>query len=287
MLNLICTENVLHRSRHASARFRREAGRKDLNADMYERIKKEYPYLYETHLHTSEGSACGRSTGGEMAKACKEYGYAGIFVTDHNWGGNTAVDERLPWDEWVHEFCKGYESARAEGERIGLDVFFGYEAGFGGTEFLIYGVDKAWMLAHPAIRNADIQEQYELVHAGGGMVIHAHPYREENYIPRIRLFPEWVDGVEGVNAMHSNSRSLYHNAPAYDVKAVAYAQEHRLPITAGSDIHRAALLGGGVAFRRKLKSPADYIRAILTGEDYVLTNGEYWYQKDGKCLAAE
>ena len=54
---------------------------------MYERIRKEYPYLYETHLHTSEGSACGRSTGREIAEACKEYGYAGIFVTDHNWGG--------------------------------------------------------------------------------------------------------------------------------------------------------------------------------------------------------
>lgn len=90
---------------------------------MYDRIKREYPYLYETHLHTAEGSACGRNTGGEMAAACKEYGYAGIFVTDHNWGGNTAVDREKPWDEWVNEFCKGYESAKAEGDRIGLDVF--------------------------------------------------------------------------------------------------------------------------------------------------------------------
>ncbi len=254
---------------------------------MYERIKKEYPYLYETHLHTSEGSACARSTGKEMARACKDYGYAGIFVTDHNWGGNTAVDRSLAWKEWVGEFCTGYENAREEGERIGLDVFFGYEAGFLGTEFLIYGVDKEWMLANPAIRYADVKEQYALVHAGGGMVIHAHPYREESYIPQVRLFPDWIDGVEGINATHSNSASIAHNDPEFDRKAIAYAGEHHLPLTAGSDVHRTTLFGGGIAFRRKITSAADYIRAVLTGEDYMLTNGEYWYRKDGKCLDAD
>ena len=251
---------------------------------MYERIRKEYPYLYETHLHTSEGSACGRSTGREIAEACKEYGYAGIFVTDHNWGGNTAVDRNLPWDEWVHEFCRGYENAKEEGDKIGLDVFFGYEAGYAGTEFLIYGVDKDWMLANPAIRYADVEEQYVLIHERGGMVIHAHPYREEHYIPEVRLFPKWVDGVEAINATHSNSGSIAHNDPAFDTKAIAYAREHHFPMTAGSDTHRAALFGGGVAFRRKILSSADYIRAILSGEDYLLTNGECWYRKDGKCL---
>ena len=35
------------------------------------KLTKEYPFAYETHLHTSEGSACGRSTGAEMARACK------------------------------------------------------------------------------------------------------------------------------------------------------------------------------------------------------------------------
>ncbi|MBD5492546.1 MAG: histidinol-phosphatase, partial [Lachnospiraceae bacterium] len=112
---------------------------------MNDKIREQYPYLYETHLHTSEGSACARSTGAEMARACKEYGYTGIIVTDHNWYGNTAVDRSLPWEEWLDVFCEGYEHARAEGDRIGLDVFFGYEAGYQGTEFLIYGVDGAWL----------------------------------------------------------------------------------------------------------------------------------------------
>lgn len=250
---------------------------------MYDEIRTRYPYLYETHLHTSEASACACHSGEEMARACKEYGYTGIFVTDHNWGGNTAVDRKKPWDEWVNDFCKGYENAKETGDKIGLDVFFGYEAGYLGTEFLIYGIDKEWMINNPDIMTADIQKQYELVHGGGGMVIHAHPFREAGYIPMIRLFPESVDGVEGINGAHSCISSS-HNNPEYDKRAIAYAKKHTLPITAGSDIHSTALFGSGTAFRRRLKSSKDYVSAIMSGEDYVLTDGAKWYDKNGNII---
>ena len=41
---------------------------------------KEYKYLYETHMHTNQASACGANTGREMAKAAKDYGYAGDYL---------------------------------------------------------------------------------------------------------------------------------------------------------------------------------------------------------------
>ena len=247
-------------------------------------IRDKYPYLYETHLHTSESSACARSAGAEMARACKEYGYTGIFVTDHNWNGNTAVDRGLSWKEWVDTFRQGYEHARAEGAKIGLDVFFGYEAGYQGTEFLIYGVDPEWLKKHPQIYDATVEEQYHLVHEAGGMVIHAHPYREEPYIPEVRLYPEWIDGVECVNATHSYPMSLAHNKPEYDVKAMDYARAHNFPMTGGSDVHTTRLFGGGIAFRRKLVSEVDYVQAVLRGEDYVLTDGVKWYDKSGSVI---
>lgn len=252
-----------------------------------EELRRKYPYLYETHLHTAEASACAKCSGKQMARACRDYGYTGIFVTDHNWGGNTAIDRRLPWKEWVEAFCCGYEHAREEGEKIGLDVFLGYEAGFDATEFLIYGVDKQWMLEHPRLWELSVREHNRLIRDAGGLVIHAHPYREEAYIPEIRLLPDCVDGVEGINATHSNSHSLAHNDPAYDRRAIAYANEHGLPMTAGSDIHSTMLFGGGVAFARRLDSAADYVQAIRTGEDCVLTNGEVWYDRKGRVLARE
>ncbi len=245
---------------------------------------KDYPYLYETHLHTAQGSACARNRGGEMARACKEAGYTGIIVTDHNWGGNTAVNRHLPWKDWVNEFTKGYEDAKRVGDAVGLDVFFGYEAGYLGTEFLIYGVDKDFMLAHEELRTSTVKRQYELIHGAGGMVVHAHPFREEYYIPKIRLYPEYVDAVEGVNATHSNPKSRAHHDKAFDDKAVDYARQYKIPMTAGSDIHWTDLFGGGMAFKRKLASIQDFIKAVLDGEDYLLTNGESWFAKDGRKI---
>ena len=118
------------------------------------------------------------------------------------------------------------------------------------------------------------------------MVIHAHPFREAGYIPEIRLYPEYVDGVEGINAAHSSSRKSSHYNPEYDLRAIRYANEHGLPITAGSDIHTTDLPGGGVAFRRRLTSVQEYCRAILDGEDYVLTNGSAVFDKKGKPLTS-
>jgi hypothetical protein len=245
---------------------------------------KDYPYLYETHLHTCQGSACARDTGPDMVKAAMEYGYAGIIVTEHNWGGNTCINRKLTWEEWVQNFALGYIDAKVYGDAHDFDVFFGYEAGYYGTEFLIYGVDVEWMLAHPELRHAGMEEHFRLIHEAGGMVIHAHPYREEWYIPEIRLYPDLVDGIEGVNATHSNSRSQNHNNPEFDRKAIEYAVKNNLPMTAGSDIHTTDMLGGGVAFKRKLSSIQDYCNAIRQGEDYVLTNGEKVWCKNGIIL---
>ncbi|HKM03541.1 MAG TPA: PHP domain-containing protein [Lachnospiraceae bacterium] len=237
------------------------------------RKDKTHPYVYETHLHTSQGSACAYSDGKEMANACKKAGYTGIIVTDHFFYGNCNINRKLPWKIWVEEFCKGYEDAKKQGDKIGLQVFFGWEAGYNGTEFLIYGLNKEWLINHPEIKDASVEEQFSLVHEGGGIVIHAHPFREESYIPEIRLFPKYVDGVEGVNSKHSCITSLSHNNPLFDELAKEYAKKYHLPMTAGSDIHDTDLLCGGMAFSRKLVDSNDFIKAILDRENYILLDG--------------
>lgn len=230
-------------------------------------------FLYETHLHTMEGSACAKNSGTEMARAYAKSGYTGIIVTDHFFYGNTAVDRNLPWKEWVERFCLGYERAKEEGERLGLQVFFGWESGYHGTEFLIYGLDKEWLLAHPEIKDAPVEEQFALVHQGGGLVCQAHPYREAHYISEIRLFPEYADAVEAVNASHSTvaKRSLHH--PEFNDRAIAYAKNRHLPMTAGSDQHDTDMVGGGMIFPRKLADIHDFNRALLNGEALALLDG--------------
>ncbi|MBE5950621.1 MAG: histidinol-phosphatase [Lachnospiraceae bacterium] len=227
----------------------------------------EKPYFYETHMHTLEGSACAHNTGAEMARAYKEAGYTGIIITDHFFYGNTAVDRSLAWEDWVEQYCKGYENAKKVGDEIGLQVFFGWESAYHGTEFLVYGLDKEWLKSHPEIKDATIEEQYALVSRDGGMVIHAHPYREASYIPEIRLFPKYVDGVEGINASHrSREKRAADGSPLYDAQALEYAAKHHLPVTGGSDTHTTKLLGGGTAFARRLDDIYDFIKAVKNGE---------------------
>ncbi|MBQ0001703.1 MAG: histidinol-phosphatase [Clostridiales bacterium] len=245
---------------------------------------QDYKYLYETHLHTKRGSACARCTGEEMARAAKEYGYAGIIITEHNWGGNTAVSRDLPWEEWVDQFIVGYEEALAYGKEHDLDVFWGYEAGFDATEFLTYGVSPEWLKAHPELRTAGVKEHFEIVSAAGGFLVHAHPYREEWYIPEIRLYPEYAHAVEAINATHSNHKSTSHNDPAFDTKAIAYAKEHNFPMTAGSDVHSTNLFGGGVLFKKRLTSIQEYAE-LIRGGDYMLTNGDVIYDRFGNEVA--
>lgn len=224
-------------------------------------------------MHTKEASACAGSTGEEMARAYAAAGYTGIIITDHFFYGNTAVDRSLPWEDWVERFCLGYEHAKAEGDKLGLQVFFGWESCYQGTEFLIYGPDKKWLLEHPQIRDATVPEQFELIHQGGGIVVHAHPFREASYISEIRLFPEYVDGVEGVNATHSSTRKTIPLHPEYNERAINYAREHGLPLTGGSDQHNMEMIMGGMVFARRLTDIHDFAGAVIAGEAVKIPDG--------------
>ncbi len=118
---------------------------------------------------------------------------------------------------------------------------------------MIYGVDKEWLIAHPEIRDASVSEQYKLIHE-----------------------------VEGINAVHSNRKSGNAGHAQWDEKTMEYAKEHHLPMTAGSDIHSTNIFGGGMAFKRRLLSIQDFCNAIE--EDYLLTNGDDWFNKQGEKI---
>lgn len=241
------------------------------NTEAIKRISKysEY-YLYETHLHTSQGSACARSTGAEMARAAKEYGYTGIVVTDHFYYGNTAVDRKLPWKQWVDKFCQGYYDAKKVGDEIGLKVFFGWESCYDAMEFLIYGLSPNWLLEHPEIRDCSVKQQYEMVHRDGGIVIQAHPFREADYIERQVQYPDDVDGVEVLNISNGAKSGAGLCACSWDDMALEYAGKHGLHMTSGSDVHSVSMLGCGMAFNRRLESIEDFTHAIINDEGVLM-----------------
>jgi predicted metal-dependent phosphoesterase TrpH len=218
-------------------------------------------YLYETHLHTCFSSACANSKGSEYIRLYKELGYSGIVVTDHFYNGNTAVPRSLPWKEWVNQFCKGYEEARNEGERQGFDVFFGWEETFDNCDdYLVYGLDKEWLLEHPEAKNWTRAQQYHAVKAAGGCVIQSHPFRQHSYISRIVLSSGCVDAVETANAGNLEQ--------SYDALAMRYALKLGLPFTAGSDTHDSRQITGdgvfGIYVKEKIKTIGELANVICT-----------------------
>ena len=215
-------------------------------------------YLYETHLHTSEGSACGKSGGKEYIKRYLDLGYTGIMVTDHFFGGNTTMEGTGSYKKMIRNFCRGYENAREEGERRGLDVFFGWEETFDDDDYLIYGLDMEWLLEHPETTRWTRKEQFDEVRRHGGCVVQAHPFRQHHYISCIHLSPGCVDAVEAANSGNAEQ--------SYDSLAWVYAKKIGLPVTAGSDIHSALNVQNdrvfGIYLEKKMKTIGDYVDAI-------------------------
>ena len=150
-------------------------------------------------------------------------------------------------------FAQGYEEAKKTGDKIGLQVFFGWEETYEGQDFLIYGLDKQWMIEHPEMEYWTIKEQFQEINDAGGMVIHAHPFRDRPYIPEIRLFPNYVNGVEIFNAKNNQDE----NDQAY-----MYAKKYNLPMTAGADNHHIPIVNSGIDVMKKFNSEKDYVNLI-------------------------
>ena len=133
-----------------------------------------------------------------------------------------------------------------------------------GTDFLIYGLDKSWYLAHPEIMNMVRSELLTFLMNSGALVIQAHPYREASYIDHIRLFPRHVHGIEIVNA----SRPAFEND-----MAAYYAQYYGLIPVAGSDNHNTTKKKAlaGVEFDSPIRDEADFVTRVIAREAKIFT----------------
>ena len=215
-------------------------------------------YKYETHMHTSEASKCGNTPAHLYPEYYKKLGYDGIFITDHFFNGNTCISRHHTWEERVCLFCHGYENARKAAEDSGFKVFFGLEYSFGDDEFLLYGIDKEWLIGHPEIMDCNRESLYYLIHGAGGLMVQAHPYRERGYISAIHLSPNYCDAWEAYNA---------HNNDIQNANALSFCEQNDIFITAGSDLHKIGALSEnslfGMCFDKPLQCEADYVNAIL------------------------
>jgi len=133
------------------------------------------------------------------------------------------------------------------------------ETNFNGQEFLLYGLSEEWLKEQEDMLSWSPKEQFEKVTAAGGFVVQAHPYRLAPWIPQAIIYPDCCEAFELYNA---------HNVPEVNAQAVAYATEHGIHGTGGTDAHGRVQPRGGMIFEKKWESIADYIAAVRSGTGY-------------------
>lgn len=220
-------------------------------------------YLYETHCHCSQCSACGHSTSRELVRGYHAAGYAGLVLTDHFIRGNTSVDRSLPWAERMQVYYDAYLEAKEEGDALDFDVIFGIEHAYGaGKEVLIYGIDLDFLLENDDIRSLSLGELADRVRAYGGLTVMAHPYRDRSYVDMsVQPQEEVLDGIELYNAC---------NEPGEDLQALALAERNpHYILTSGGDIHHCAdprIGAAGLWFDRRIRDGKELVAALKAGD---------------------
>ena len=217
-------------------------------------------YLYETHMHTMEVSACASSLAVDQVRRYKELGYTGVIVTDHFMNGNAIPPPSGSWKRKMEFMMVGYENAFNEGKRIGLDVFLGWEFNIvdKGTEFLTYGLDMDFLLTNPGIDRISVEDYSRLVRENGGYLAQAHPFRQS----------PWVGYKKAVAAHLMDGIEVYNSTMPDDVNEMAqtYAEMNGLIMQAGSDSHSTRHQKfSGISLDFRAESIFDIIDALRDG----------------------
>ncbi|MBE6663155.1 MAG: hypothetical protein E7602_01480 [Ruminococcaceae bacterium] len=230
-------------------------------------MKGEKIYKYEMHIHTSPCSGGGAPIRDHI-DALIEKGYQGMVVTNHFYQGDNRINKNLPWNEFVDAYRRDYLYGLEYARKRDFDLLFGLEEHVGnGQEILIYGITPFFIESHPELKTASAEKYAELVHARGGLIYQAHPYRAWDYITR--PFPldclDKLDGIEVYNAA---------NLPEWNEKAQKLANEKGLATIGGSDGHSTNSCGrSGIAVKKRIKSN-DILVEILKSGDYTIIKDE-------------
>lgn len=226
-------------------------------------------YKTEAHLHTDEGSPCGKVPAAEMVRLYHEAGYTTLLIADHfakitvEWMGNP------PWETVVETFFKGYRNAKAAAEQYGMYVLPSPEFSFEGNvnHYLAVGAGPEFFLAHPELPDLNVTELHTLLRENGMYLVQAHPYRAgQKCVPD----PENVDALEVING------HIRHFNPDHEIWAREVAQQYHLGISSGSDAHKVEdVARTAVLSDTPITTVEEYFACIFADKVDVLGPAEY------------
>lgn len=213
--------------------------------------------IIDMHVHTCEGSRCGKVPGKEMVALYKNAGYDAICITNHFSLYTVAWMAKQGKIDFVKNFENAYQIAKEEGDRIGLRVFRGYEfrCNRHDNDFLIYDFPKCILDNVMQVFNMPINDCLAAFRANGVKVFQAHPFRNNTTM----IDPMLLDGIEVYNG--SNGPGVINDM----AKVWADAHPHLLQIS-GSDAHAEAQVGKcGIETDEDIRTQEDLLRLLESG----------------------
>lgn len=188
----------------------------------------------DLHMHEKRHSLDSHLSLEEMVEIAKRRGLDAICITDH---------DSMGLKEYAAEYSK----------KTGFPIFVGIEFYSLQGDILAFGIDT-----YPDER-ISAQEFIDMVHAQGGVVVSAHPFRHNR-----RGLEESLDVLKGVDAIEILNGSTL---PDATMMAVKYAKKHGFAITGGSDCHYPDKVGiCATYFPNEIRTMEDLVQAIKNHE---------------------
>jgi predicted metal-dependent phosphoesterase TrpH len=196
--------------------------------------------MVDFHVHTSH-SKDSRADPSEVVDRALELGLDAIAVTDHNTVSGSLEAERI-----------------ARG--TGLLVIPGQEVRCREGEIMVLGFRKSLPVGMPA---ADL---IDLARKGGGFIVIPHPFdlMRNGIGNSLASLAGRIDAVEAFN-----SRTIFNR---FNSKAMSFAKDNGLPVTAGSDSHFVGEMGKAMVLVKSSRTVPAILRAVREGRTELVVS---------------
>ena len=201
----------------------------------------------DLHMHEMRYSKDSQLSLEEMVTIAKKRGLDAICITDHDSMG-------------LREYAAEYS------QKTGFPIFVGIEFYSLQGDILAFGIDD-----YPKER-INAQDFIDDVHAQGGVVISAHPFRHnrrglEGNLDTLRT----VDAIEILNGS---------TLPDATMMAVRYAKKYGFAVTGGSDCHYPDKVGiAATYFPNPVRTMEDLVSAIRRHECQPAFHQDFSYYR--------